>query len=302
MPALTLSGGQSLALGSSTVQAVYRGSELKHFNPKAIPGCICNLDASVLSSLFQNSDGTTPATATDNPVGYWADLSGLGNHARQTVATGSRPFLKLNNQNGRPGLLFDGSNDWITATIEGFQSLTGVTVLQVVKPTAAAAADVSSALFFGFGNAGVGSGVFPASRVFTFASATGGLSGETINFAIENATFSAGRLGSSTYARSASTAQLLAITAGSGGTNVFANNAAVSLNLTNQITTTTATAPANAGYTVDNEVHFNALRAGGVIVPGAASTLHQVIVYNRVLTGSELTAIWTAMQVKWGIA
>lgn len=269
------------------------------FDPRVISGCICNLDASVVSSLFQNSDGTTAATATDNPVGYWADLSGRGNHAKQTVATGSRPFLKLNNQNGRPGLFFDGSNDWMTATIAGFQSLTGVTILQVVKPTAAAAADTNSAQFWNFGNLGTASSPFPANRGLALTASTGALSLETITVAREIANF--GRLGSTTYSRSGSTAQLIATTAGSDGTALRANNAAVSLDVASEMTTTSASGPSSTGYTVDNELHICAIRANGTIFVSPETTLHQMIVYNRVLTTAELTTIWNAMRGKWGI-
>ena len=269
------------------------------FDPRTISGCICNLDASVLSSLRQNSDGTTAATATDAPVGYWADLSGLGNHASQTVATGSRPFLKLNNQNGRPGLLFDGSNDFLAATITGLQSLTAATIIQVVKTTTAAAADTNSGAFWSFGNVSSAGGIYPANRCVQLASITGALSGERITLNIEPP--SNGRLGSSSYTRQANTAQLIAATLSSTGPALFANNASVSLDLATFATTSSPCAPSNTGYTVDNDLLICAVRASGNLVYTAELTLHQMIVYNRVLTAAELTTIWNAMRGKWGI-
>ena len=49
-------------------------------------------DPSDLSTLFQNSDGTT-AVAVGDPVGYIADKSGNGNHAIQSTST-KRPTLQ----------------------------------------------------------------------------------------------------------------------------------------------------------------------------------------------------------------
>jgi hypothetical protein len=80
------------------------------FDPRRIAGLEMWFDAADLSSMAQNSDGTTAATATDDPVGFWRDKSGKARHAKQTL-NNSRPFLKLADKNGRPGLDFDGSND-----------------------------------------------------------------------------------------------------------------------------------------------------------------------------------------------
>ena len=49
-------------------------------------------DPSDLSTLFQNSNGTT-AVAVGDPVGYMADKSGNGNHAIQATST-KRPTLQ----------------------------------------------------------------------------------------------------------------------------------------------------------------------------------------------------------------
>ena len=49
-------------------------------------------DPSDFSTLFQDSAGTTPVTAVEQPVGLILDKSGRGNHASQPTAT-SRPVL-----------------------------------------------------------------------------------------------------------------------------------------------------------------------------------------------------------------
>jgi hypothetical protein len=49
-------------------------------------------DPSDLTTLFQDSTGTTPVTAVEQPVGLMRDKSGRGNHAFQATA-GNRPVL-----------------------------------------------------------------------------------------------------------------------------------------------------------------------------------------------------------------
>ena len=49
-------------------------------------------DVSDMSTLFQDSAGTTPVTAVEQPVGRMLDKSGRGNHATQSTTT-KRPVL-----------------------------------------------------------------------------------------------------------------------------------------------------------------------------------------------------------------
>lgn len=64
-------------------------------------------DPSDLSTLFQNSNGTT-AVAVGDPVGYMADKSGNGNHIIQATST-KRPVLR--ESSGLYYLEFDGIDD-----------------------------------------------------------------------------------------------------------------------------------------------------------------------------------------------
>lgn len=70
-------------------------------------------DPSDLSSMFQDSAGTTPVTAAGQPVGKINDKSGRGNHLTQITA-GERPILGQDG-GGRYCLEFDGVNDHLTA-------------------------------------------------------------------------------------------------------------------------------------------------------------------------------------------
>jgi len=73
-------------------------------------------DISDTSTLFQDSAGTTPITATGQPVGKILDKSGNNLHATQATAT-QRPTYQIDGS-GKAYLSFDGVDDnMVTGTI-----------------------------------------------------------------------------------------------------------------------------------------------------------------------------------------
>lgn len=66
-------------------------------------------DPSDFSTMFQDTAGTTPVTATGQSVARINDKSGNGNNATQSTAA-NRPTLQIDG-NGKYYLSFDGSND-----------------------------------------------------------------------------------------------------------------------------------------------------------------------------------------------
>lgn len=73
-------------------------------------------DPSDITTLFQDSAGTTPVTAAGQPVGKMLDKSGSGFHATQATA-GQRPTYQVDST-GHPYLSFDGVDDgMVTGTI-----------------------------------------------------------------------------------------------------------------------------------------------------------------------------------------
>lgn len=98
------------------------------FNPRQIAGLLAWHDAADSSTLFQNSNGTTAATAESDPVGYWGDKSGNGRHLTQAV-NNDRPLLNVAEQNGLPALQFDGSNDCMTSAAGYLQGITSTVFL-----------------------------------------------------------------------------------------------------------------------------------------------------------------------------
>ena len=70
-------------------------------------------DPSDLSTMFQDSAGTTPVTGVGQPVGLILDKSGNDNHASQATAA-SRPLLQNDGVNNY--LAFDGVDDRLSTS------------------------------------------------------------------------------------------------------------------------------------------------------------------------------------------
>jgi hypothetical protein len=67
----------------------------------------------------------------NSPATPWIDLSGNGNTA---IGQGTpNPLFKYNIQNGRPGILFDGSNAWYEIADASILELTGALEIFVVS-------------------------------------------------------------------------------------------------------------------------------------------------------------------------
>jgi hypothetical protein len=106
------------------------------FNPRQISELGAWFDASDLSTLSQTSDGSTPVTANDDPVAYWK-CKATGTALTQAIDA-SRPLWKSTSDIGsKPGLDFDGSNDYLFATsgdlMKVARNVSGVTIFAVFK-------------------------------------------------------------------------------------------------------------------------------------------------------------------------
>ncbi len=104
--------------------------------PLDIPGLKLWVEAD--TGLYQASNGTTPASNGD-PVGYWADQSGQGNHLIQAT-TASKPTLRtlLGPGGTRPAVEFDGTDDWMQ---KAFTLVQPETIFIVFKSTTWTLAD-----------------------------------------------------------------------------------------------------------------------------------------------------------------
>lgn len=99
------------------------------FTPDNVLGLQLWLDAADATTLFQNSDGTTAATADTDPVGYWADKSGNARHATQSNS-GKRPQLKTNIINSKNAIFPDATDDYLQ--LASSITLSGAWTLYVV--------------------------------------------------------------------------------------------------------------------------------------------------------------------------
>ena len=108
---------QRMLLGTTPVRKIYQGTNLLGTR---IAELFANgkqgvwYDPSDLSTLFQDSAGTLPVTAIEQPVGLMLDKSGRGNHAVQATTT-ARPILQQD-ANGRLYLAFDGVDDYMVTS------------------------------------------------------------------------------------------------------------------------------------------------------------------------------------------
>lgn len=87
-------------------------------------------DPSDLSSMNTKHDGSGAVPAVGDPVGYIADKSGRGNHAKQTTDT-ARPTLQL--AAGRYYLQFDGVDDFLVTNAIDFTGTDKMTVVAGVR-------------------------------------------------------------------------------------------------------------------------------------------------------------------------
>ena len=237
--------------------------------------------ARITTSLWLDAVDTSTVIQSSGNVTAWKDKSGNGNNA---PASGTPTYSATGLSTGLPAVQLNGTNAYFTPSIPGIGSLNTLDVYMVVQSSAAAAADTNSGMFFGYGNNSNTGGPYPAFKAINFFSQTANLSGETIALLVENG--SAGRLGSSSYARAANTAQMLNARFSTTGTTLFSNGTAVTLNLaTSGTATSTNFAPSALGYTIDNILSIGAVRSSGtfqispaikfakfVVVPSALST------------------------------
>lgn len=104
----------------------------KKWNPAKLSNLAIWLRAKDLSTLFQNSGGTTPVTANGDPVGFWGDKS-LSNLDFIQATIGLRPIYRSAGINSRPSVEGDGIGMFLSTTPSFGAS--DWTCSVVIKPT-----------------------------------------------------------------------------------------------------------------------------------------------------------------------
>lgn len=183
----------SLALAcrlSAPSMALRRASSPPQFLPSSLFGASDQgywYDNQDLSTMFQDTAGTVPVTAVEQPVGLQLDKSGKGNRRITPGPTTSRPILRQD-ANGIYYLDTDGVDDWMrtaaTVDFSGSDKITLVQGLHKRNDTAAIFNELST-------NANIGSAFFVVSGLNASygryssvgtGSYTGGLSGNVAYF------------------------------------------------------------------------------------------------------------------------
>jgi hypothetical protein len=108
-------------------------------------------DPSDITTMFQDSAGTTPVTAVGQPVGLILDKSGRGNHAFQTTTT-KRPLYQ--SAGGYSYLAFDGVNDAMVTNSINFTTTNKITVWAGLRKLSDAAGGIVAELSAGSPNFG----------------------------------------------------------------------------------------------------------------------------------------------------
>ena len=92
-------------------------------------------------------DASQLALANNDPVAEWTDMSGNLRHA--TASGAARPMFKTNRINGLPGVLFDGTDDYMTGSWVSLEcvEMTVFVVMKRVAPTT----NIGAVLFFNLG-------------------------------------------------------------------------------------------------------------------------------------------------------
>ena len=207
--------------------------------------------------------------AGDGFVSTWYDQSGNANDATQATTT-AQPKIVSAGALVTGGLDFDGVDDFMEIDMTGINSATNLSTFNAITPTAAAAADTNSMVSWSMGN-------FNNTRSLSLNSLTGSLSGEKININFDSSTI--GRLGSTTYSRTSSKKSLISSFNLSSGTSLFSQGAAVSLDLSFGMTTSTPSSPSDTGYITDDIVLIGAVR-GNSPAAFVAEQFQEVIFYS----------------------
>lgn len=233
------------------------------FTPRKLPGLRLWLAADRIVGL---ADG--------DPVASWTDLSGNGNHATQGT-TAAKPLYKTGIVNGRPAVLFDGVDDFLSLPSGAYSvlSTSAKTVILAVKWVALG----SDKRMLSTQNAGF-SGRF---SMVTFSSTA-------YQFFYQNGTTASNLFQVSGNAPSSSVPQICSFVQGGTVVNGYVNNTAI----------------AAAGSDGGSEALINAALGANGAGSGAFGNLYilEALIYNRALSTAEASAVRRYLGARYGLA
>ena len=149
--------------------------------------------ANISTALWLDANDASTITTVSGAVSQWNDKSGNGRNATQATA-GSRPAYSSTGFNSRPGITFDGTDDWMTvggSSISG----SGYHYAMVIRPNANAISSVNGDAVFWLRNSYDFNGFLHilfrsniASKFRSFISSDGNVGSLNIQYLTSNAT------------------------------------------------------------------------------------------------------------------
>ena len=242
------------------------------FNPRSISGLALWLDASDSSTLFQNSDGTVPATATSDPVGYWADKSGNGRHAVQATA-GSRPTRSVAINTRSAVLLANGAVQRLTANGVYMDALGDDTNKRITILATLQSSGQSQQKSIGEVDQSSGFGCYHNISNIAYFDAGAGAPASRAQGALASSVITGG--------------SVFAGRRDGGNVNQWYNGALIAGGLTS--------ATGSLRTAGDNPFSVRAVNSGSL-------AYGEVLVYNRALTTDERQRVERYLAARWGIA
>lgn len=258
-------------LSSSEIKQIYNAEREKYVEiPKTISGLQLWLDGADLSTLRQNSNGTTAVTASSDPIGYWADKSGNGRNVLQATSS-YRPVFAAGVKGLFPGVTFDGVDDFLESTASGATSIVDSTLIMVARWNDVSGTDTP--VIVGRGYTGGGE-----VRAFYRPTGTTKFSWGTWN----------GDLGTTTIDVSQNTFNIFAATQAGNQIRLYKNYSYNSYTYGNT--------PASPTY---NQWDIGGPNNGYDQYAGI--TIGEVLIFNKSLTHSEMLVLLAYLNGKWGI-
>lgn len=219
-------------------------------------------DIATISTLYQDSAGSTPVTTNADPIGYIADRSGNGRYVRQTGATSTRPTYTTGVQNGLPAASFDGG-DYLdsVATVDNRP----ITIAYAVKRFASV--NATRGIITTFTSAGT--------RAFF-------TSGNNVSLSV--ASPSASNDSVATF----------------GANSALIGFAAIASTVSDNWTNATKKTGSHTSSVTNNIVSLGKLTTGSTssLLSGY---LCEICIYNRVLSDTEIGQLATYLNSKWSV-
>lgn len=226
-------------------------------------------DANDITTLFQDSAGTTPVTADNDPVGKMNDKSGNARHLLQATA-GFRPLYKTAVVGSKAALRLDGVDDLMTAAVSGWPEQAPFYIAAVLM------ARVSGSVLRAFGS-------FTGSKGWQFGQGPAGLTGGLTTLGVENLESTAAMFVAGTPAYVS-----VEFTAVTFDAKFRKNGSALG-------TTVDGTADTNAGVT---DISLGANPPGSFFWDGDVA---EVVALGRAPTAAEITNVESYYATKYGI-